>query len=247
MTIGSLKQGFDRLCYFSRRQTETTKTNLYKFDYSHCNDQSIGASCHGSGELPQMWHLVELITASSLDVSAITQDLLSYFPTLVPLIISHHPVQGSFPGWLIYRKHIFCLVQVSRLQSLFRSRPKPTVSLCPAVLSIFLHLLFNSTYLCLWHARARLFTATILLCHWALSCFWWGHEPRGRLVHFKGRSVSLIGMWSANGYATQVYGKDGSTVRKLKSEDKNSNAVAYCVSSSEIGFNLWPEMDKRVH
>lgn len=103
-----------------------------------------------------MWHLVELIKASSLDVSAITQDLLSYFPALVPLIISHHPVQGSFPGWLIYRKHIFCLVKVSRLQSLFRSRPKPTVSLCQAILSIFLHLLFNSTYLCLWHARARL-------------------------------------------------------------------------------------------
>lgn len=242
-----MKRGFDGSGYFTTRQTETTKTNLFKFDDSQCNDQSIWASCHESSELPRMWHLVELIKAWSLDVSAITQDLLSYFPTLVPLIISHHPVQGSFPGWLIYRKHIFCLVKVSRLQSLFRSRPKPTVSLCQAILSIFLHLLFNSTYLCLWHARARLFTATILLCHWALSCFWWGPEKRGRLVHFRGCSVSLIAMWSANGYATQVYGKDGSTVRKLKSEDKNSNAGAYCVSSSDVGFNLWPEMDKWVH
>lgn len=166
---------------------------------------------------------------------AATQDLLSRFPTL--FIIYPHPVRGSFPGWLLYRKPFSCSVKESRLQSLLPGRPKPTVSLCSAILSISLCLLFNSTYLCLWHVHTRLFTATTLLCHWALSSFWWGHEKRGGAGSFQRPLCPLDSTVKVLMGASQVYGKDGSTFRKLKSEGrlyKNSNPpIAYRVSSSE--------------
>lgn len=83
----------------------------------------------------------------------------------------------------------------------FLTREKSQQSPCLEILSVFpslalffIFLFFNSTYLCRWPARTCLFATTILLCHWAISCFFfpcWGmRRGEGRFI-----SNATLSVW----------------------------------------------------